>query len=65
MQKSHLNSQINIAMKMIPSNNLAAGMLNKSFNSAVKQFIAQDKAYSFMNPIKDTPAYWKYFYMKF
>ena len=61
MQKIQLNNQINIAMKKVGSKNLTAGMLSKNFKATVKQFIAQNKAYSFMNPIKGTPAYWKKF----
>ena len=34
-------------------------MLSSNFKATVQQFIAQDKAYSFMSSIKGTPAYWK------
>ena len=34
-------------------------MLSKNFKATVHQFIAQDKAYSFMSFIKGIPAYWK------
>ena len=34
-------------------------MLSKNFKATVYQFIAQEKAYSFMSSIKGTPAYWK------
>ena len=54
MQKIQLNDQINIAMKKI-----ATGKLSKNFKTTIQQFIAQDKAYSFMSSIKGTPAYWK------
>ena len=59
MQKIQLNNQINITLKKVGSNNLTTGMLSNNFNATVKQFKAQNKAYSFMNPIKGTPAYWK------
>lgn len=51
--------QIEITIRKIISNSLNAGMLNKSFKSTVKQFIAQRKTYSFIKSIKGTPAYWK------
>ena len=34
-------------------------MLSKNFKDTVKQFIAPDDVFSFMNSIKGTPAYWK------
>ena len=34
-------------------------MLSKNFKATLHQFIAQDKAYSFISSIKGTPAYWK------
>ena len=40
---------------------LTAGMLNRNFKETVRQFIANDKAYNFMNSIKGAPAYWKKF----
>ena len=46
-------------MRKVTSNNLTAGMLNKSFKLTVKQFMAQDKANSFLNFIKGTLEYWK------
>ena len=36
-------------------------MLCKNVKATVKKFIAQNKAYSFMNPINSTPGYWKSF----
>ena len=48
MQKSNLNDQISLTMRKVASDNQNAGMLSKSFNATVHQFIAQDKAYSFM-----------------
>ena len=46
-------------MKKVVSNNLTAGMLSKNFKQRVKEFIAKDKAFSFMSSIKGTRAYWK------
>ena len=48
-------------MKKVFSNDLTAGMLSKSFKQRVQEFIAKDKAFSFMSSIKGTPAYWKKF----
>ena len=59
LQKVQINSQINIAMKSVLSNDLTAGMLNKNFKLRVQGFIAKDKAFSFMSSIKGTPGYWK------
>ena len=61
MQKIQLNDQINTAMRKIASDSLNAGKLIKNFKATIQQFIAQDKAYSFMSSIKGTPAYWKKF----
>ena len=61
LQKVQLSSQINIAMKKVLSNDLTAGMLSKHFKQRVQEFIAKDKAFSFMSSIKGTPAYWKIF----
>ena len=46
-------------MTKVLSDTLTAGLLSRNFEENVKRFVAQDKAYSFMNPIKETPAYWK------
>ena len=61
MQKLNLNSRVNIAMKKVKSGKLTAGMLSRNFKESVKSFVANDEAYSFMNTIKGTPAYWKRF----
>lgn len=62
--KLNLASQINIAMRKISANDLTAGVLTKNFTEKVKQFIADDKAFSFMKSIKGTPAYWKNFLLE-
>ena len=46
-------------MRKVASNQLTAGMLSSNFNEKVKKFIARDQAFTFMNCIKGTPAYWK------
>ena len=61
MQQLNLQSQINIAMKKVCAGHLTAGMLSHNFSERVKEFIAKDDAYHFMNTIKGTPAYWKKF----
>ena len=61
LQKVQLSSQINISVKKVFSNDLTAGMLSKSFKQRVQEFIAKDKAFSFMSSIKGTPVYWKKF----
>ena len=54
-----ISNQINIAMRKVVTTNLTAGMLSRDFKETVQQFIASDEAFSFMNTIKGTPAYWK------
>ena len=61
IQKLNRNSQINIAMRKANSNQLTTGMLSSNFNEKVKEFIASDEAFTFMNSMKGTPAYWKTF----
>ena len=48
-------------MRKETSNQMTAGMLNRNFNEKIKEFIASDQAFTFMNSIKGTPAYWKKF----
>ena len=59
LQKVQLSSYINIAMKKMLSNDLTAEMLSKSFKQKLQEFIAKDKAFSFMSSIKGTPACWE------
>ena len=61
MQQLNLNSKVNIAMKKVKTGQLTAGMLSRNFKESVKSFVANDEAYSFMNTMKGTPAYWKRF----
>ena len=46
-------------MRKVTSNQLTAGMLRSNFNEKVKKFFARDQAFTFMDCIKGTPAYWK------
>ena len=48
-------------MRKVASNQLTAGVLSGNFNQIVTGFIARDQAFTFMNCIKGTPAYWKKF----
>ena len=57
LQKLQFNSQINIAIRKVAYSTLTAGMLSKKFKETANQFIARDKAHSFMNGIKGTPDY--------
>ena len=60
MQKLNLSNHINIAMRKVTSSQLTSGVLGSNFNEKVKEFIASDQAFTFMNT-KGTPAYWKKF----
>ena len=64
VQQLNLNSQINIAMKKMCTNQLTAGMLSQNFEETVKSFIAKDEGFNFMSAIKGTPAYWKKFLLE-
>ena len=64
IQQTQLNSNINIALKKVQTNNLTAGMFSSNFQDTVKSFIAKDEGYNFMNTIKGTPAYWKRFLLE-
>lgn len=57
--KLSLKKQINVAIRKVSSDSLTAGMLSNNFKEKVREFIATDKAFGFMNCIKGTPAYWK------
>ena len=56
-----ISNQIDTAMRKVATTNLAAGMLSRNFKETVQHFIASDEAFSFMNTVKGTPAYWKKF----
>ena len=57
----NLDNQINIAMRKVASNQLAAVMLSSNFNKNIKEFVVSDEAFTFMKCIKRTPTYWKKF----
>lgn len=61
MQLINLNSCINIAMKKVAGAQLTAGNLSSDFENKMQTFIAEDKSFRFMAPMKGTPAYWKRF----
>ena len=61
IQKLNRKCQINIAMRKPTSNQFTTDMLSSNFNEKVKEFIASDEAFTFMNSMKGTPAYWKTF----
>ena len=48
-------------MRKVTSSQLTAAMLSSNFNEKVKEFIASDQAFTFMNSIKGTPAFSKKF----
>ena len=52
MLQLNLNSQINIAMKKVCTNQLTAGMLSNNFSDTVKSFIAKDEGFNFMNSVR-------------
>ena len=55
--------QIDSTMRKIASNKLTTGMLTSDFNEKIEDFISSDRALTFINSIKGTPAYWKMFYL--
>ena len=60
LQNISLTNQIDVGMRK-SAISLNSGMLSQNFKETVKQFIANDKAFAFMNSVKGTPAYWKKF----
>ncbi|XP_066935952.1 uncharacterized protein [Clytia hemisphaerica] len=61
LQHLNLNNSINTALKKIQTEGLTAGNLSQNFKETVSNLVANDNAYSFMNNLKGTPAYWKRF----
>ena len=57
-QQTNLRNQINIAMKKVSGQGLTANMFQDDFKNTVKSFLAEENAYTFMNSIKGSPAYW-------
>ena len=60
-QEIKMYNKIKIAMKKVSGGNLTAGMFTNNFRATVSSFVANDQAFSFMNDVKGTPAYWKRF----
>ena len=48
-------------MRKPASNKLTAGMLTSNFSEKVNDSISSDKAFTFMNGIKEIPAYYQNF----
>ena len=63
-QQQKLNNQINVALRKACSGRMTAGMLSNNFSETVQAPVAKDKAYIFMDSVKDTPANWKKFLNK-
>ena len=61
MQNASLQQRINIAMRKVTGVLNAGSFKRVKFTETVKYFLASDQAFSFMNTIKGTPAYWKIF----
>ena len=49
-------------MRKVKSDKLTTGMLSSNFKDKVKDVIASDQAFTFMNGIKGTPSYWKFLF---
>ena len=58
-QQTNLRNQMNVAMKKVSGQNFTANMFQDNFQDTVKSFLADENAYTFMNTIKGSPAYWK------
>ena len=57
-----ISNQIITAMRKVATTNLTASIFSKNLKEAM--FIPSDKAFSFINSTKGTPAYWKKFLHK-
>ena len=58
-QQTNLRNQMNIAMRKVSGKNISAGMLSSNFKETVKNFVVNEEAYTFMNSVKGSAAYWK------
>ena len=56
--------QINIAIWKMTGLLNAGSFKSINFKETVKDFVPSDKKFSFINAIKETPAYWKRFQSK-
>ena len=48
-------------MHKIKPGTLTAGAVKTNFKETIERFVASGNAFSFMNSVKRTPAYWKQF----
>jgi len=48
-------------MQKVRADGVTAGMMSANYKERVRAFIASDDAFTFMNTLKGTPAYWKRF----
>ena len=48
-------------MHKVKPGTLTAETVTKNFKGTIVRFVASDNAFSFMSPVKLTPAYWKQF----
>ena len=48
-------------MHKIKTGTLTAGTVKSNFKGTKERFVARDSAFSFMNSVKGTLAYWKQF----
>lgn len=58
-----ISDQINIAMTKMVKTSLTAYMLSRN-EETLYQFVASDKAFTFVNTIKKAPAYWRKFFLE-
>ena len=58
-----MQEQINVAVHKISTQALKAGFFNDNTNfmEAIREYVQNDQAFTFMNSIKGTPAHWKKF----
>ena len=61
VEQHHLYSSISIAMQKMNSSQMTAGTIRQNYKETIQNFLAKNNAFSFMNSVKDTPAYWKQF----
>ena len=58
-QQLYLRNQINVAICKVSGSNINVGILTDDFKQRVRNFVVNDKAYTFRNNVKGSPAYWK------
>lgn len=56
-----MKQQITIAMRKVTGILNASSFRSVKFRETVKDFVAGDQTFSFMNTIKGNPAYWERF----